>query len=237
MTIATRGTRILVAAALLLGTPAAPAQGQPAPALPPPPPPTYPAPPTPYPPATAAPYGQPPAGYGQPPAGYGQPPAGYQPPSAYRPPAGYGTTRPPAGFGTSRPAGDVVETEPVWPMVIGGSAGFGLVYLSGIVAGAAFSFDNESGYLAVPFVGPWITAAKRTGEDDNCDSGLFGLSCSGESTTEVLMGLLLAADGIVQIGAVTTAILGLVLEQEADPPVAIAPLGGEATGIAVHGRF
>jgi hypothetical protein len=134
----------------------APARPAPAPAAPPaqPPPQGYPGYPPPYP-------GYPPPGY--PPPGYapGYYPYYYPPPNAAPPPRERRYVE-----GQRIPPGYTVEERVRRGPIIAGSIVFGVPYMLGLLAASADDFPNQSGWLAVPVVGPWVTLVSR---EDTCD--------------------------------------------------------------------
>jgi len=122
------------------------------------------------------------------PAGYGRAPA-YPAPSSY--PAGYGSapappqyqhTSPPASPGANYilappvlpyregvepPSGYVLTSHRNGALMAAGGLSFGGSYAGGLIYAMGKSFDNGTGWLAVPILGPWAAIGKR---DFKCDS-------------------------------------------------------------------
>jgi hypothetical protein len=193
-------------------------------------------------PAPAQPPGAPNPGYGYPPGGYaGYPPPGYPPPGYYPgypyPPPG---SQPPARErevryeeGDPVPPGYVVRERPRRGLIISGSIVLGIPYVLGLVSASADNFSNESGWLAVPAIGPWITLASRRG----CDSYRYSeddASCRAVRTVLVLDGIMQATGAILFVAGVSSTKKVLV-RQEA---WAIAPGHvGSGYGLVTQGRF
>jgi hypothetical protein len=169
------------------------AQAQTAPAAPPP---TAPAAPT------AAPAAAPPTAaappYYYPPPGYAYPPAAYQPPAEL-----------PYKEGAPIPVGYHIEERPRKGLLIAGYLVAGIPYGIGLFAAISADFDNQSGWLAVPFAGPWLYMGRREytcdeTDDPNTDDGKEGASCLGEAF--LVMGLI--ADGVMQAAGGTLLLVG-----------------------------
>ncbi len=110
------------------------------------------------------------------------PPAATPPPAAYpMAPGAYPVAYPPAGAapwaynyppeytyrdGMPLPPGYHLEERPRRGLVIAGWLTAGIPYALGLTIAASSDFGNESGWLAVPFVGPWLALGKR---DYGCD--------------------------------------------------------------------
>jgi hypothetical protein len=177
-------------------------------AQPPSPPPGYPPPPPGYmyvPTAAAAP-ASPPQPQALPPPQQAAPQPAYPPPPpgyAYVPvtptvPVGYQSSPElPYTEGEPIPLGYRLKEEPRWGLVTGGWILTGVAWgLSGMVALTA-DFKNSSGYLLVPFVGPWLTMNRRDYGNCSDDPSVHeGLRCTAD--VFVVMGLI--TDGLLQAG-------------------------------------
>jgi hypothetical protein len=144
----------------------------------------------------------------------GQPPPQYQQPQYYQPQPQY--QQQPAGRpakpkkwqdGDPVPAGYHVEDRPRSGLVIGGTIMVLVPYTIGAFAAVAAKFDNETTYLLVPVVGPWLTMGARSysgcGRDKKEDvSGSLG--CVGDIF--VVMGLIV--DGVLQATGATLLLVG-----------------------------
>jgi hypothetical protein len=238
------GALVLPATAAAQAPPPQPAPTQAPTQAPPPqgaPPPATTQPPSPYPPQ---PYPYPPQQY---PAGTYPPPA--YPPPAYPPPPGY-PAYPPAQpqyqapyelkykEGQPIPAGYRLKEEPRYGLALGGWLTLSIPYGIGLIAASASDFDNESGWLILPALGPWFMMGRRDYGDCDNSSSNDGLQCLAD--VFVVMGLLV--DGIVQAGGTTMLILGYTLEKKtlvrSDMSWTVRPRSiGSGYGLAAAGVF
>ena len=155
-------------------------------------------------PATAAPAAPPP-----PPPGYGYPP----PPGYAYPPPPYGSypapLRPPESVpyeGGPVPAGYHVEERPRRGLIIAGAVVLGIPWALSVTIASSSDFSNQSGWLIVPALGPWITMAARK-KETLCDYSLNGGTSSycheevdnGVRTVLILDGLTQAAGAIMLV--------------------------------------
>ncbi len=154
-------------------------------------------------PAPAAP---PPAPYAYPP-----PPPGYA--YAYPPPPGYGAYPPPTlrapesvpYHGGPVPAGYHVEERAQRGLIIGGTLVLGIPWVLGVTIASGYDFSNQSGWLIVPALGPWITLASRH-KDVNCDFvGTSGVNCSEDNSVRTVLIL----DGLTQAAGAIMLVYGL----------------------------
>lgn len=133
------------------------------------------------------------------------------------------------------------KTEQRIGLIVGGSIMLGLGYGIPLSIVAVAEFPNETDWLAVPVVGPWITMARmRFGScdrtpgliDDPCDDGL-------EEAGDVLGAVALGFTGVIQAAGLTMLVVGVASPKTKVVPVyAFAPLvldGG--AGLSVAGSF
>src|SRR6185369_16285824 len=163
--------------------------------------------PQPAPPAAAAPPGYAPA----PAPGYAPaPPPGYA--YAYPPPPGYAYSypkalRPPESAsynGGPVPQGYHLEERPRRGLIIGGALTLGIPWMLGITVASTDDFTNQSGWLIVPALGPWITIATRK-TDRTCDYISNTNNCHDDNTVRTLLIL----DGLTQAAGTIMLIAGL----------------------------
>jgi len=170
-----------------------------------PPPPPQPYPPQQYPPQQYPPQQYPPQQY--PPQQY--PPPQYQP-QQYQPPrqAPYGYQAPyelPYKEGQPIPVGYHPIERPRYGLALGGWLTLGIPYGISIVAASAGNFENESSWLLLPVLGPWMTLGRREyGDCDNSASDKENADCVAD--VFVVMGLIM--DGLAQAGGATMLIIG-----------------------------
>jgi hypothetical protein len=147
-----------------------------------------------------------PPGHPPAPAGYRYVPVVVAPAPAYQPPIEL-----PYSDGAPIPWGYHVEERPRKGLVMAGYILAGIPY--GLSAMVAFSadFKNSSGYLMVPFAGPWLTIGRR--HYSNCGSTSDtrdSLGCVAD--TFVIMGLIF--DGLMQAAGGTMLLTGYLATQK-----------------------
>jgi hypothetical protein len=206
MPVASVSCLILAAAAPAAAqTPAAPSPAPVAPSAAPAPAPAAAAPAAPAAPAAAAPTA-PPAGYAYPP-----PPAGYA----------YGYPAPPPTLGAYPtplrapesvpynggpvPPGYHVEERARKGMVIAGSIVLGVPWVLGITIASGYDFTNQSGWLVVPALGPWITIAARKTDTICSYAGTSVSNCPEDNSVRTLLIL----DGLTQAAGTIMLVYGL----------------------------
>jgi hypothetical protein len=157
-------------------------------------------------------------GYGYPPGGYtGYPPPGYPPPGYPYP----GYQYPPPGAappqrerelryeeGDPVPPGYVVRERVRRGPIIAGSIVLGVPYVLGLITASATDFSNQSGWLTVPAVGPWITLASRRSCDSYANRSFDGSvdedSCRAVRTVLVLDGIMQVTGAALFVWGVTS---------------------------------
>lgn len=114
-------------------------------------------------------------------------------------------------------------------------------YGAGLIAAAGSDFRNQSGWLAVPFAGPWLTMGRREyscGDSDENADGREGLSCVGD--VFLVMGLIF--DGVVQAAGGTMLLIGYTspktLLVRDDAKLRLRPMHiGSGHGFGLDGSF
>jgi hypothetical protein len=193
-----------------------------------------------YPPPGYPPPGYPPPGYGYPPPGYGYPPPAYPyPPGAYYPPP---AAAPPAWKdGDPVPRGYHVEYETRRGLIIAGSVTMGVPYVIGLSIASSADFENSSGWLAVPALGPWLMMAFR---DDQCDeyNNQYG-SEVGDCLSDSVIRVYLTLDGLAQAAGAIMLTVGLadkksrLVANESSRFVITPTRVGSGYGLGALGRF
>lgn len=165
-----------------------------------------------------------------PPPGYAYPVAPQAPPEL------------PYKEGAPIPVGYHYEERPRKALVITGWILSGVGY--GIVLSAAISsdFENQSGWLAVPFAGPWITLGRRNSSCNDSDPNQEGDGTGWECLGDLFLGLGLIMDGMVQAAGGTLLLIGYtnpkthVIRDGAK--VNVQPMSvGSGHGLGVTGSF
>ncbi|MCC6902948.1 MAG: hypothetical protein IT377_28525 [Polyangiaceae bacterium] len=123
-----------------------------------------------------------------------------------------------------------------------GAVMVGLPYATGLGIGASESFDNGSGWLAVPVGGPWLSLSGRR---DPCaaseDKKEFD-SDVGKCVAEPLIRGMLVLDGVLQASGAVLMIIGASSGGPKKPErtqvmAAPTPMGRDGYGMAVAGQF
>ncbi|MDQ2644813.1 MAG: hypothetical protein M3020_13440 [Myxococcota bacterium] len=149
----------------------------------------------------------PPAAY--PPAAYPVAPGVYPVAYPYPVPAGsasWAYDYPPVypyRDGMPLPPGYHLEERPRRGLVIAGWLTAGIPYALGLTVAASADFGNESGWLAVPFVGPWLTLGRRDYGCDEREEGEEDRSCLEDTVVAPLI-----LSGIAQTAGGTLLLVG-----------------------------
>jgi hypothetical protein len=121
-------------------------------------------------------------------------------------------------------------------LIIAGSIVVGVPWVFGVTAATADNFQDGTGFLVVPVLGPWLMLA--TSARDNCspNDGLCSSSKSGERAVLVLDGLVQAAGATMFFAGMLVPRLRLVRN---DVVVSVIPmeLGHGAHGLGAVGTF
>jgi hypothetical protein len=122
--------------------------------------------------------------------------------------------------------------------LIGGPIILGVPYVLGLTITSAENFPNQTGWLAVPGIGPWITLAAR--HRDGCTTS----STCTVSTVESATRTFLILDGIMQTAGAVMFIYGVssprtVVARDFVGRLRLAPdsIGGRGYGAQVIGTF
>lgn len=135
------------------------------------------------------------------------------------------------------PPGYVVEKRIRRGPVVAGSIVFGTAYLLGLLVASADDYSNETGWLIVPVLGPWLTLATR---NDGCSNDFSSQDyCSndddGVRTLLTLDGLTQATGAVLFIWGVASRTKWLVPQDQA---FRLAPARlGSGYGLVTSGQF
>ena len=181
-------------------------------------------------------------------------PPSLPPPPVASPPPGYPLSLPPpslspAGYqaplelpytaGEPIPLGYRLVEEPRYGLVTAGWVLTGVTYGLGAAAALSANFDNASGFMLVPFVGPWLTLGRRDHADCSDSSGADdGLRCVGD--VFVILGIV--ADGLLQAGGAALLFSGYLAKRaklvRANLAWSLSPRPiGSGYGLAATGAF
>jgi hypothetical protein len=136
------------------------------------------------------------------------------------------------------PAGYHLAERPRTGLVTAGWILTGIAYGIGVTAAVGADFDNESGWLAAPFVGPWLTLGRRNYHCDKNSDTHDSAGCVADIF--VVMGLI--TDGVLQTGGGTLLLVGyLSTKQELvrdGARLRIHPMRvGSGQGVGISGSF
>jgi hypothetical protein len=235
-----------VAKAAFAQAPAAPAQ--PAQATPPA------AQPAPASPAQPAPWGSSAAGAPAPPAGQPAPAPGYAPPPGYKlvpvqeqpPPQPAPQYQQPQRApelpytdGQTIPPGYRVVERSRRGLIIAGLITTGVAWSFSVTAAVGADYEDNSGFLLLPVLGPWLMLATGGADDPPCTADgdvEFCESNSGLRAILVLDGLVQTAGGVMFVLGIANPVKRLVRE---DVSFRVVPMkvGKTGTGLGVVGTF
>jgi hypothetical protein len=125
-------------------------------------------------------------------------------------------------------------------LVIAGSIVGGIAYGLSITGATSADFDNKSGSLLVPVLGPWIMLALGGAKDEPCSSAYYISSSCGDRSG--LRGALVL-DGLMQGAGAAMLIAGIAVPRarlvRKDVTVSMLPmtLGKDGYGLGAVGQF
>lgn len=136
-----------------------------------------------------------------------------------------------------------MEHRPATGMIGGGLATLVIAYGTAIVFGAGAKFNDGTGWLLLPVVGPWAAIGARSYHCDN--NPLLANACVSGAFSEVQSIAILSADAVVQATGAVLFIAGLasghdeLVRSDLPATVRILPraIGGNGFGIGVDARF
>jgi hypothetical protein len=141
--------------------------------------------------------------------------------------------------GAPVPVGYRVREEPRHGLVTAGYIVTAIPYAIGAMAALSANFKNSSGYMMVPFAGPWLTMGRRNYSDCSADSNARnGLGC----VADVLLVMGLIMDGIIQAGGGSLLLTGYLATTKKlvrnDVAMTMSPgLVGTGYGLGAAGTF
>lgn len=142
------------------------------------------------------------------------------------------------------PPGYHAESRSASGFVVTGGITFGLAYVAAFGMALAQDFENGSGWLAVPLVGPWGAIGARSFECKAETDIEEARECFDGAYKEATTIAVLAGDGVVQaigaaifIAGLTTRTHELVRNAEAGVNVSASPRLGGGFDLGLHGRF
>ena len=143
------------------------------------------------------------------------------------------------------PQGFHVEERPRKGLVIAGSIVLGVPWVLGVTfaGGASPSFQNQTGWLVIPALGPWLTLATRS-KSNNCNTSSSSLNDYCNDSDDSAIRTLLVFDGLTQAAGTIMLIVGLASPKKVVTRDFIgslhwapAPVGKTGYGGFVSGEF
>jgi hypothetical protein len=147
------------------------------------------------------------------------------------------------------PAGYRVVQRSATGLTVGGAMTFLASYAAGIGLAASQSFENGTGYVAIPVAGPWAAIGGRTFKckapvTTNTVQALQKAinKCVGTAFDEVTTVVFLTADGLLQATGAALFFIGLAsgyqeLVREDLPKTAVTFLPEGGMSLSLSGRF
>jgi hypothetical protein len=144
------------------------------------------------------------------------------------------------------PPGYEVVKRPATGLLAGGLVGLGVAYAGGVAFAAASGFDNGTGWLAAPIVGPWGAIAVRKYERCRTSTVAQAQACVRNAVKEVRIITFLAVDGVGQLAGGLVTLAGLLSTREElirsdlveKVQVSVqAPVQGSPWAVSVSGQF
>ena len=139
--------------------------------------------------------------------------------------------------GDTIPDGYRLRTQPRRGLIVAGSIVTGVPWMISVTSAVGADFDDKSGFLLVPVVGPWLMLLAGGASDDHCDP----LSdCRGQQSAERS---LIVFDGLMQTAGAAMFIAGIAFPRKRlvrkDVTVSLVPaqLGREGYGLGAVGTF
>lgn len=140
------------------------------------------------------------------------------------------------------PPGYVVERRAATGLIAGGLVTLLVSYTAAIVIGAGQDFENGTGWLAAPIIGPWGAIGART---FRCSVPLEqSRKCVNQAFDEVELLVFMTADGLIQATGATLFVIGLAsghkeLVRQDLTKVSVGPrrIGRDGYGFGIDGHF
>jgi len=126
-------------------------------------------------------------------------------------------TRPPVlpyYAGMPVPPGYEVVTHPASGLITAGIVGMSVSYGTAVIVAASQGFDNATGWLMAPVVGPFIAVAERDYEQCKTATVAQARRCVSKAVGEVQYITFAAVDGVFQIASTLVILAGAVSSRD-----------------------
>jgi hypothetical protein len=136
------------------------------------------------------------------------------------------------------PSGYRLREQPRRGLVIAGSILVGVPWALSTTAAAGEDFDNKSGFLLVPGIGPWLMLLAGGAKDRDCTAE--AIYCDGSRSG---LRAVLTLDGLVQTAGTAMFVVGLafprkrLVREDVTVSFAPTPMGRDGYGIGAVGTF
>jgi len=140
--------------------------------------------------------------------------------------------------GDAIPEGYRLRDRPRRGLIIAGSIVTGIPWLFSVTAAVASDYENKSGFLVIPALGPWLMLATGGASDEPCSSTLDSCSRNRSGLRSILV-----LDGLVQTAGAAMFVAGLAIPRKrlvrTDVSVGLVPtpLGHDGYGLGAVGTF
>ena len=143
------------------------------------------------------------------------------------------------------PPGYTVVKRQATGIIAGGAIGLAASYATAVIFGAAQGFDNASGWLAAPVIGPWLAITERNYGTCKTANVQEARACVNQAVHEVQYITFVAVDGVFQMATGFLLLAGLMsskdelIRQDLVPKVSfVVPAAGQRQwALSVQGRF
>ena len=143
------------------------------------------------------------------------------------------------------PPGYKIVNRPATGVITGGAVGLAASYATAVIFGAAAGFDNASGWLAAPVIGPWLAITERNYRACKTANVQEARACVNQAVHEVQYITFVAVDGVFQMATGFLLLAGLMsskdelIRQDLVPKVSfVVPAAGQRQwALSVQGRF
>jgi hypothetical protein len=125
-------------------------------------------------------------------------------------------------------------------LIIAGSLVTGIPWVFSVTGAVAADFENESGFLLIPGIGPWLMLAAGGAKNRECGAEDFSNVCNADKSG---MRAVLVLDGITQTAGAIMFIVGMASTKKrlvrSDVLVGVSPVrvGKDGYGLGVQGSF
>jgi hypothetical protein len=142
--------------------------------------------------------------------------------------------------GQTIPAGYHLSTKPRTGLIVAGSIMTGVPWIFSVTAATASDFDDKTGFLLVPGIGPWLMLMAGGAKNRTCDTTSTDYCYNTDRSSERSV---LVLDGLLQSAGATMFILGYAVPKTRlirnDVTVSVLPttMGADGYGVGAVGTF